>query len=216
MKTFFFDVGGTLLGAKSLFGEIMCALGLPEKGEARDDFTQTFISLKSGVGEDFLDMRSLLVNSARSLEGKWNLQDFTPQCIETIYEDIFKNHSWVIPDVRDVLTQIQSLGIRMVVASDADADVLLHGLKKFELYDFFDGFIISSEVRAYKPSDIFVNCIGEKYPFSRENSFFVGDTRDDMVTSRKLGIQGILMGDNDPSAQGDFHFNNFVDLCSVL
>lgn len=60
--------------------------------------------------------------------------------------------SWQpFPDTRPALRRVRELGIRLVIVSNTDRDILEHSLRQLEVP--FDDFVTAEDVGAYKPDD---------------------------------------------------------------
>ena len=88
------------------------------------------------------------------------------------------------------------MGIKLIVASDADPDVLKEELSTFEIYNYFDEILISGNIGAYKPSDKMTNAIIEKCDRPYSEILFVGDTEVDILTAKKIGAKSVLIKRN--------------------
>jgi 2-haloalkanoic acid dehalogenase type II len=60
--------------------------------------------------------------------------------------------SWQpFPDTRPALRRVRDAGIRLVIVSNTDRDILEHSLRQLEVP--FDDFVTAEDARAYKPSE---------------------------------------------------------------
>ncbi|MFL5887332.1 MAG: haloacid dehalogenase type II [Thermoleophilaceae bacterium] len=60
--------------------------------------------------------------------------------------------SWQpFPDTRPALTRVREAGVRLVIVSNTDNDILSHSLRQLEIP--FDDLVTAEEVRSYKPAD---------------------------------------------------------------
>ena len=60
--------------------------------------------------------------------------------------------SWQpFPDTRPALTRVREAGVRLVIVSNTDRDILDHTLRQIEVP--FDDLVTAEDVRSYKPAD---------------------------------------------------------------
>jgi HAD superfamily hydrolase (TIGR01549 family) len=88
-----------------------------------------------------------------------------------------------------VLEFLKSKNTRLLICSDADAEVLNHELTKFKITDYFEHVFISNNLKAYKPNDKVISTLNNFLTGNREEALFVGDSRQDIITGQKLGIK---------------------------
>jgi methionine salvage enolase-phosphatase E1 len=74
---------------------------------------------------------------------------------------------------------------------DTESFVLLK--KKFpQLFDLFDGIIISGQVHANKPHQAIYQTLLERYQLQAENCWFIDDQEENVAAAQKLGINAVL------------------------
>ena len=92
------------------------------------------------------------------------------------------------PDTRPALLQAKAQGLRLVILSNTDADIIAHSLRHLDLP--FDDVITAEDVEAYKPSSV-----GFEYALSRtdeapEHVLHVAfGFKYDIAPARRLGMQ---------------------------
>lgn len=78
-------------------------------------------------------------------------------------------------------------------------------VKNLEIGKYFDGFLISAIEKKMKPNEDIYNRLFEKFKLVPEECFFIDDSKKNIVTSRKCGMQGHI-----------FDINNFSKLIEEL
>jgi len=61
-----------------------------------------------------------------------------------------------------------------------------------ELFDLFDGIIVSGEVKANKPHATIYQILLERYQLCAENCWFIDDQKENVEAAQKLGINAIV------------------------
>lgn len=94
---------------------------------------------------------------------------------------------------KDVLHTLKQDGYRLGIISNWDKSAR-RLLDHYELSDYFDHIIISSEVGAEKPSKYIFKLAFKQGETKSEDSIYVGDNYyDDVVGSKKVGLKTLLI-----------------------
>ena len=81
----------------------------------------------------------------------------------------------------------------MIIASDADAELMDKELEKYKIESYFSDRCVSESVKAYKPAVGFISYL-RKYTVGIENScYFVGDNLVDIESARRLGVKSVFI-----------------------
>ena len=97
-------------------------------------------------------------------------------------------------EVREMLLDIKAKGSRVFLVSNAQSCFTIDELHTTELYDIFDGIIISSDVGVKKPSTRIFDIAFERFGITADESVYVGnDMRDDVLGATKLGIRTVYI-----------------------
>lgn len=209
IETVLFDAGGTLVGADDLFQNLINEFNNP-------DITikilgEEFSKLKSG--EPFHNVKGLLKNVCKSLASKYGVKDLSEKAC-SMYIHTYTETVYLYPSVLDTLKYLKIMGIKLLLVSDADADVLNPQFDTLGISDFFPERIISSEVGAYKPSDETIQAITSQFDFDKETAIFVGDSTDDVQTAKKLGVTSVFISPTNKGA--DFLIKNIDELLPLM
>lgn len=217
-KIIFFDIGGTLGDGPNFFKYIADKYNDSRTELIEKSLSNIFEKLYSNKNEEeFLSVRQMLELSLSKVSSLLEVQDLS-KFAHQYYKEFYFNKSCLYDDVIEVLKELRKKAVRLIVFSDADSDVLIEELKILNIYDYFEQFIISSDVRSYKPSDRIVN-EGLKYcDINNSNTFIVGDSKVDILSGKKMHIKSILINrsckKND--YQSDYTINSLDELLSIV
>lgn len=191
----FFDVGGTLVDAPDFFEVITKKLidRWPDE-QTYALISRTFFQMfpHDEPNSSFVTVEEMLGNTLSLLAKQYQYKNISNQARE-IYIEVFLRKSSLFPETKKVLNKLYKSGITMVLASDADAEIMEEELARYDLNKYFIAKCISSSVRAYKPTFGFINNL-RKYTVNMQNScYFVGDSAVDIESGRRLGIKSVLV-----------------------
>lgn len=203
IKLIYFDIGGTLSASKlDLFGYIAEQYSDKSKDRIKEILENSFSGNFNGRDQKrFMDVALMIKTAMIEAEKKLGLGSLNERAHD-LYEDVYLKNAILYPEVKEVLSEIKRKGIRMIVLSDADSDVLLEGLKWLGIYEYFDDFIVSSDVKAYKPSDKIVKAALNLLSVSPDKAMVVGDSRVDIESAKKMGVTSVLINRWDNEGKG--------------
>ncbi len=96
--------------------------------------------------------------------------------------------------VYEMLTDLKAAGGRVYLLSNAQSCFTLEELRTTELYDLFDGIIISSDVGVKKPAKEIFDIAFDRFSISPEDSIYVGnDMRDDILGASGAGLKTLYI-----------------------
>ncbi len=191
--TIFFDVGGTIVTTKSTLTFFAEILDPERKDEIFRYLVDSFMLYYENENIDrFYTVREIIAITVKMAAEKFNLPDLSAES-EKYYRLNHLRDASLFDDTIPTLEKLKTKNVKMIICSDADADVLVEQLKMFGIYDYFEDLIISSNVGAYKPhkkmvKEVLKHC---REPYSE--IFFVGDNRVDMETARRTKIKSVLI-----------------------
>jgi FMN phosphatase YigB (HAD superfamily) len=193
--TVFFDIGGTLLGSYDLCETIARHLveDWPDE-KAYQLVEKAFRKVYTNVRDSakFLSVQDMIAVTLKSLASDHAYPDRSSQSRE-IYFEAFLNKSSLFPEVIAVLSELRNKGVRMIIASDSDLEIMEKELDRYHLNIFFTDKVLSGSVKCYKPSDLFINHLKQYVPTQVGRYYFVGDADVDVQSGKKLGITSILV-----------------------
>ncbi len=212
--TIFFDVGGTLIGAPNIF-ELLAERLDPQRKQELADFILARFKEHYNPDAPFLEVREIFSRVMKKASIEFTVRDLSAEAA-SIYRKTFVDNAWLFPDTLSTLETLKKKGKRLIVLSDADAPVLMEELVLLKLDTYFEHFIISSQLRAYKPSEKIVKaalklCEG---PLSRV--MLVGDSHVDVLTAKKMSITSVLIAKKGgPTHDADFVISELNELLSL-
>ncbi len=185
VHTILFDAGETLVEADDFFSFLAQAMG---DASLRSILVKRFYPLLRR--KPFSTIKDTWARLCAEMVREFGAR---PVDARAAYKDYFINHSRVYPDVIDALTSLRARGIKIILVSDADADVLHASLDKFGLVHFFSGMVISGEQRGYKPGPEMVEAARRFCAEPLDGILLVGDMDVDMEMAELLGVRGVLI-----------------------
>lgn len=195
-KLIFFDIGGTLIGSPQLFEYIAKKYKYPDKDEIVGILGDKFKELYGNKNEEnFLYVKEIIKCALKYVSLKTGSEDLS-SFAGSYYKDLYLNNSYVYDDVILTLDALKKRGFKIVVLSDSDSDVMYEELKKFKLYDYFDGFVISGDVKAYKPSNKIIDEAKKYIESDMEYVYMVGNADVDILTADKIGAKSVYVKRN--------------------
>jgi len=219
VKAVIFDVGGTLLGATDLFENILAD---HVSVEAHDEIYKRLVKeffQQVGDCRNGSSFKRVVEIIAMAIEAVNREKD---NCLslanaEQVYWNTFVRDSFVIHDADRALEKLAEKKVQLFVASDADAELIYAQFEKHKWSNYFHQSFISSEVRAYKPNDVFVVALNNAISnFEKNEVIFVGDSEVDIETGRKLGVKTALIGkSNQKRYNEDYSISSLLELLDL-
>jgi epoxide hydrolase-like predicted phosphatase len=93
-----------------------------------------------------------------------------------------------------LLPGLQKRGFRLYYLSNFPLDVFEEIKNGYYFFRYFDGGIISSEVKISKPDNRIYEILFENYLLKAEESLFIDDTEINVKAAEALGMKGIFTG----------------------
>jgi len=218
IDTVIFDVGGTLVDAPDLF------LSLSElfpddrrKGQIQSKLRESVLGnyQRAANGEiGYMSIETIVANALQSIAAEFDVEDHSASARAALYR-VFLDHARPVAGLHAVLEHCQRNNIEMYIASDADIPLLYLELEKLGIRGYFRECFVSDEIKAYKPSDDFIEAIRGSLSPHRE-AIFVGDTDADIRSGEKLGIKTVYLGRNEPRAKPTYRISTLLELVDLL
>lgn len=195
-KLVFFDIGGTLIGSPQLFGYIAKKYKYSNKDEIIALIEAKFQELYGNKKEEkFLNVKEIIKRTLKYVSLKTGAEDLS-DFAESYYEDFYLNNSYIYDDVISTLNTLKKMGVKIVVLSDSDSDVMYKELRKFKIYDYFDGFVISGDVKSYKPSNKIIGEAKKYIEDGMEDIYMVGNADVDILSANKIDAKSVYVKRN--------------------
>jgi HAD superfamily hydrolase (TIGR01549 family) len=164
----------------------------------------------------FHTIKELLAVSVKKASEKFNLPDISDE-VEEVYRNNHLINSILYEDALPAIEKLKKEGIKLILLSDADADVLTEQLRRFGILEYFDGVIISSHIGAYKPSDATVKEALKYCDEPLSGILFVGDNVGDMKTAEKMKVKSVLIRRNGRfSVDADYKITNLNQIFDII
>lgn len=219
IKAAIFDVGGTLLGATDLFENILAGI---TSTKAHDHLykqlgSEFFRQITDCRGGSRFKSVVEIIAIAIDAVNKGNNNCLSNVNAEQVYWNTFVRDSFVIHDSDLALEKLANNKVELFVASDADAELIYAQFEKHQWNNYIRQFFISSEVKAYKPNDIFVavldNAISD---YEKNEVIFVGDSEVDIETGKKLAVRTALISKNNQNRYNeDYSIRSLLELLDL-
>jgi len=217
-KIIFFDIGGTLGDGPDLFNYIAQKYNDSRTELIAKSISNIFEKLYSNKNEEeFLSVTQMLEIALSRVSVELKIED-SSKFAHKYYKEFYHNKSYLYDDVIETLKELTKKGVRLIVFSDADSDVMIEELKILGIYDFFEQFIISSDVKSYKPSNKIVNEALKYCDIAKSNIYIVGDSKVDILSGKKMNIQSVLINRSNEKIdyKSDYTISSLDELLSII
>lgn len=194
----FFDIGGTLLYSPDIFEIITrkltgCWPNESTYKRVSETYERMIGLLRQGPPDyPFKNIVELHTDALADLASRYGYPDISVQARD-ICIDTYVHQSSFFPEAGGVLETLKKHHIRMVIASDNDSLGFNIQIPKFGFDRYFSGYCISETSRAYKPTSGFVDSLKKYLPVDLDDGYFVGDSRVDVESGKRLGIKSVLV-----------------------
>ncbi len=204
-----FDLDGTLIDSYQAiymgFHHVYTQLNLPPL---------SFAEVKKVVGRG-------LNHTFRELLG----EDLVPRALTLFrekYEEVFREHTKILPDVPEVLEALHNWKILMAVATNKLGRFSRAIFEHFHLLNYFTAIIGDGDVSQNKPDPEMIYLALDKMGLRKEEAIFVGDSVIDIETAKNAGIRIMAIPSGNTSredlekAQPTVLLNRLVDLLGYV
>jgi len=100
-----------------------------------------------------------------------------------------------IPGAVDILAELRARGVPLYALSNWSAETFPLSLKRFEFLHWFDGILLSGEVRLLKPDPRIFELFFETHSVDPADTVYVDDLKPNVDAATSLGMHGILFTD---------------------
>ena len=112
-----------------------------------------------------------------------------------IYNELEKSAK-IFDGVEDKLKKIKSAGIKQIILSATEAEMLKAQVKRLGIYDYFDDILGLDNIRAESKVAVAKEWIKKEKP---QKAVFLGDTTHDYEVSKQIGVDCILIANGHQS-----------------
>jgi 2-haloacid dehalogenase len=100
-----------------------------------------------------------------------------------------------IEPVVEILRELVDGGVRTFALSNWSDRTFAIARPRFPFLEWFDGVLVSGEVRVTKPDERIYRALLDRYDLDPRRTAFVDDRRDNVEAGERLGIRGIVFTD---------------------
>lgn len=97
----------------------------------------------------------------------------------------------VIQETADILRELRDRKIRTFALSNWSAETFHHALNQYEFFDWFDGRLISGDVKVIKPDPRIFQLLFQQFHIEPESAVYIDDTFKNVRAASKLGLHAI-------------------------
>jgi len=195
-KLVLFDLDGTLIDTDKLI--FMGYYHLFKK--YRPDYEVTFKDMIGFLGPTLIDMFNIYFKN----ENKQML-------IEEYREYVMSHHHKfvsVFNGAKELLEELNKLGVHIGVVTSKRKDVALHGLKQFGLDEYCELLIDCDAVKKFKPDPEGINYSMNHFNVKPEETLMVGDSQSDILAGINAKCHTVAVN---YSIKGEFYKDLNVD-----
>lgn len=91
-----------------------------------------------------------------------------------------------------LLPGLRKEGYRLYYLSNFPADIFNEVKRGYTLFEYFDGGIISADVRFSKPNPSIFNVFLEKYDLRADECFYIDDIEENVIVAESIGMTGFF------------------------
>ena len=91
-----------------------------------------------------------------------------------------------------MLPELRKKGYRLYYLSNFPIDIFEEVKTGYYFFKYFDGGIISSEVKFSKPDPEIYKILVKKYSLTPEECLFIDDVEKNVMTAKTLGMKGLV------------------------
>lgn len=91
-----------------------------------------------------------------------------------------------------ILKELKEKGYKLYALSNWNAELYNRTVDDYPFLNWFDGKIISGEVKMKKPDDEIYHLLFQRFQLDPKAALFIDDNKNNIETAQRLGIQSIL------------------------
>jgi HAD superfamily hydrolase (TIGR01509 family) len=130
------------------------------------------------------------------------------------YKDLVKPY----PGAIETLSFLKASGLRLMVLSGQQRDVLIYSAKRYGLYDFFDLIVTSQDVPYIKTDPESLRYILRKFDLAPTETVYIEDMSDGITMAKKVGVITIGIGSslNQDLSNADIQINELIEIKNLI
>ena len=209
VRAIIFDLDGTLIDSYQAiylgFHYAYSEMGLPPLS-----YEQVERAVGRGLGHTFQELLG---------------EERVPQALTLFrkkYEEVFRAHTHLLPDVRQVVESLQGRGIQLAVATNKLGRFSRTILEHFGMDKMFAVILGDGDVSQNKPDPEMLYLAMDKMGVVKEETIFVGDSVIDIQSGQNAGVRvfavptGNTTREDLVKAQPTVILNRLLDLLSLV
>mgnify|MGYP001189809318 FL=1 len=181
-KIILFDLDGTLIDtAPDMYQALILLLREQDKTDV------PYEDVRSQVSNGVLGVFSVAFNDDPKIEGERYKRYLD------LYDSISGKSSALFNNVNELLDNLDSKDIYYGVVTNKSSRFAIPLLKKYKLYERLLTLVCGDEVREKKPhpEPLFKAIEKTKFAYKRDNIFYVGDARKDIIAAKAANFKSI-------------------------
>lgn len=183
IDTIIFDLGGVLIDWNPEYVYLEVFNGDQKKV---DWFLNTICTsdwnIEQDAGRTFYDATELLVKQYPEYEN-W---------IRIYYDRWEDMLGGIIPETVALLDNLKRINThRLYALTNWSAEAFPVALKRYDFFKHFEGIVVSGDEKTRKPFPKIYEILLERYNLNPANCLFIDDNFENIVTAKKMGINGI-------------------------
>lgn len=91
----------------------------------------------------------------------------------------------------EVLREVKQMGMPVYALTNWSAETFPVARKKFDFLNWFDGILVSGEVRLKKPDPAIFRLLLQKYRIDPSRTIYIDDVRENIIAADRLGFRTI-------------------------
>ena len=99
-------------------------------------------------------------------------------------------------EITNLVKSLKEKGYNLYILSNTSKEVV-NEFKDYEIFKYFDGFVLSYKINMLKPNDGIYKYLLDKYNLIPEECLFIDDREDNIATANKFGIKGRFVNKDD-------------------
>ena len=101
-----------------------------------------------------------------------------------------------IPGTVDILRELRSRSVPIYALSNWSAETFPIAVNRFECLSWFNGVLLSGQVKALKPDRRIFEIFLETFPIEPSRAIYIDDTSENVGTAVELGMRGVVFKDS--------------------
>lgn len=206
-KNYIFDLYGTLVDIhtneqktylyKKMAG-IYSAIGAKYTGkEWRTAYVMACKKRKTAHSNPYYELEIREVFEELFLNKSIQVEKSQIEVICLVFRVLSREYLKLYDGVEEFFSLCKQKGKKVYLLSNAQAAFTVGELKELDLYDKFDGIVISSDVSVCKPDRAIMERLLEKYSLKVEESVMIGNDRtSDIMVAKNCGMDSLYIHSN--------------------